>query len=141
MGKSIKDIADELGVSKQAIRKEIANLKMQTSLRKIGNQFVINETQEKLIKSAFLNRQSQTENANQNANQSQTSLHQVDTLINMLQKELEAKNEQIAEMQKLLDQEQKLRMAEHQRVLILEQHEQDKPKKKWWQRKGEIIDG
>lgn len=36
-GKTIKEIAEELGVSKTAVRKQIANLGLQTSLRKSGN--------------------------------------------------------------------------------------------------------
>lgn len=42
-GKTIKEIAEELGVSKTAVRKQIANLGLQTSLRKIGNQFAIED--------------------------------------------------------------------------------------------------
>ena len=45
-GKTIKEIAEELGVSKTAVRKQIANLELQTSLRKIGNQFAIEKEQE-----------------------------------------------------------------------------------------------
>lgn len=59
-GKTIKEIAEELGVSKTAVRKQIANLGLQTSLRKIGNQFAIEKEQETLIKSAFSQKQSQT---------------------------------------------------------------------------------
>lgn len=76
-GKTIKEIAEELGVSKTAVRKQIANLGLQTSLRKIGNQFAIEKKQETLIKSAFSQKQTQTKNANQVsdfANQSETSL-------------------------------------------------------------------
>lgn len=65
-GKTIKEIAEELGVSKTAVRKQIANLGLQTSLRKIGNQFAIEKEQETLIKSAFSQKQSQTKIANQN---------------------------------------------------------------------------
>lgn len=74
-GKTIKEIAEELGVSKTAVRKQIANLGLQTSLRKIGNQFAIEKEQETLIKSAFSQKQSQTKIANQVsdfANQSET---------------------------------------------------------------------
>ena len=39
--KTIKQIADEIGVSKTAVRKKIANLGLQSSLRKNGNQFAI----------------------------------------------------------------------------------------------------
>lgn len=88
--KTIKQIADELGVSKQAIRKEIANQKLQTSLQKNGNQFTLNAKQEKLIKSAFEQRKTQTENANK----SQTNCKPVDSEVDRLIKEnLELKKE------------------------------------------------
>ena len=53
MAKTIKEIADELGVSKTAVSKQIANLGLRSSLRKNGNQFAIENQQEKLIKMAF----------------------------------------------------------------------------------------
>ena len=97
--KSIKEIADELNVSKTAVRKKIANLGIGNQFAKIGNQFAINEEQEKLIKSAFLdvsqNKQSETksETANRNGNQFAIS-----------EKELiEALREQIASQQKQIE--------------------------------------
>lgn len=54
MAKTIKEIADELGVSKTAVSKQIANLGLRSSLRKNGNQFVIEKQQAELIKTAFL---------------------------------------------------------------------------------------
>lgn len=96
-GKTIKQIADELGVSKTAVYKKIDNLGLRSSLRKIANQFTVDKTQEKLIKQAFSENQSQTKNANQvcdNDNQTQTSLR----LISMLQKELDIKNKQIEDL-------------------------------------------
>ena len=48
MAKTIKEIADELGVSKTAVSKQIANLGLRSSLRKNGNQFAIENQQEKL---------------------------------------------------------------------------------------------
>ena len=53
MAKTIKEIADELGVSKTAVSKQIANLGLRSSLRKNGNQFAIENQQEKLIKWLF----------------------------------------------------------------------------------------
>ena len=41
MAKTIKEIADELGVSKTAVSKQIANLGLRSSLRKSGSQFAI----------------------------------------------------------------------------------------------------
>lgn len=72
--KTIKQIADEIGVSKQSIRNEIAKQGLQSSLRKNGNQFAIDESCETLIKSAFDSRNGKItakvvckDNANQNA--------------------------------------------------------------------------
>lgn len=109
-GKTIKEIAEELGVSKTAVRKQIANLELQTSLRKIGNQFAIEKEQEALIKSAFFQKQSQTKIANQVsdfANQSETSLR----LVSMLQHELEIKNKELEIKNKQIE-ELNARLAE-----------------------------
>ena len=47
--KTIRQIADEIGVSKTAVSKQIANLGLRSGLRKNGNQFAIDEHQETLI--------------------------------------------------------------------------------------------
>jgi len=96
MTKSIKQIADEIGVSKTAVRKQIANLRLQSSLRKTGNQFAIDEKQEVLILKAF-SEKSQTETANQTEIKSETSLQLV-SVLKTLQNELEIKNKQISEL-------------------------------------------
>jgi AcrR family transcriptional regulator len=59
--KTIRQIADEIGVSKTAVSKQIENLGLRSSLRKNGNQFAIDEHQEALIKQAFFEK-TQTEN-------------------------------------------------------------------------------
>lgn len=115
MAKTIKEIADELGVSKTAVSKQIANLGLRSSLRKNGNQFAIENQQEKLIKMAFRkNRQQEraVENAvsdeqsqTANANQSQTENHEVcdlvcvlQTTVDTLQEQLSVKDQQIREL-------------------------------------------
>ena len=115
MAKTIKEIADELGVSKTAVSKQIANLGLRSSLRKNGNQFAIENQQEKLIKMAFLknkqrekvnensvsDEQSQTKSQTANANQSQTENHEVcvlQTTVDTLQAQLAVKDEQIREL-------------------------------------------
>jgi len=96
--KTIKQIADEIGVSKQAVRKKIAKVGLQSSLRKNANQFAIDEQQEKLIKWAF-SENSQTENANQSQTESQTglqfSLRLLEQEIEFLRAQLKAKDEQL----------------------------------------------
>ena len=99
--KTIRQIADEIGVSKTAVSKQIANLGLRSGLRKNGNQFAIDERQEALIKQAFLEK-SQTENANQSQTKTQTENHEVGDLvcvlqatIDTLQGQLEMKDRQI----------------------------------------------
>lgn len=102
--KTIRQIADEIGVSKTAVSKQIANLGLRSGLRKNGNQFAIDEHQEALIKQAFFEK-SQTENANQ----SQTENHEVGDLvcvlqatIDTLQRQLEVKDRQIEQQAKTI---------------------------------------
>jgi len=110
MAKTIKEIADELGVSKTAVSKQIANLGLRSSLRKNGNQFAIENQQEKLIKMAFRKKrqqeivtensvsdeQSQTESQTANANQSQTANHEVCDLVGVLQTTVDTLQAQLA---------------------------------------------
>ena len=106
MAKTIKEIADELGVSKTAVSKQIANLGLRSSLRKNGNQFAIENQQEKLIKKAFQKKRQQeivTENSvsdeqsqTANANQSQTANHEVCDLVGVLQTTVDTLQAQLA---------------------------------------------
>ena len=115
MAKTIREIADELGVSKTAVSKQIANLGLRSSLRKNGNQFAIENQQEKLIKMAFRkNKQreiagenlvSDEQSQTTNANQSQTENHEVcdlvcvlQTTVDTLQEQLSVKDQQIREL-------------------------------------------
>ena len=97
--KTIRQIADEVGVSKQAVRNRIAKLGLQSNLQRNGNQFAIDEQQETLIKQAFTHREDVRESQSITDNQSK----QVDALISMLQIELEAKNEQLAAKDEQID--------------------------------------
>ena len=102
--KTIRQIADEIGVSKTAVNKQIANLGLRSGLRKNGNQFAIDEHQEALIKEAFSDK-SQTEIENQ----TQTENHEVSDLvcvlqatIDTLQGQLEVKDRQIEKLTEAL---------------------------------------
>ena len=106
--KTIRQIADEIGVSKTAVNKQIANLGLRSGLRKNGNQFAIDEHQETLIKQAF-SEKSQTEIENQSQTKTQTENHEVGDLvcvlqatIDTLQGQLEVKDRQIAKLTEAL---------------------------------------
>jgi predicted ArsR family transcriptional regulator len=112
MAKSIKQIADELGVTKTAVRKKIENLGLWSNLEKNGNQFTLDESQEKLVKLAFSENKKETN--------SEKEMKTVTALVSMLKTELEAKNEQIESLTRLLDQQQKLQAITQQRLERLE---------------------
>jgi formate dehydrogenase assembly factor FdhD len=104
VAKTIRQIADEIGVSKTAVSKQIANLGLRSGLRKNGNQFAIDEQQEALIKQAFFEK-TKTEIENQ----SQTENHEVGDLvcvlratIDTLQGQLEVKDRQIEQQAKTI---------------------------------------
>lgn len=121
MSKTIKQIADELGVSKQAVTKCIDNLGLRSTLTKNGNFFVVGDTQEKAIKQAFSAHKTANQNANQNANQSPTELAVIvevlQTTIDTLQGQLAAKDEQIRGLQ---SQNEQLTAALQQQTSALE---------------------
>ena len=151
--KTIRQIADEIGVSKTAVSKQIANLGLRSGLRKNGNQFAIDERQETLIKQAFLEK-SQTEIENQTQNKSQTENHEVSDLvcvlqatIDTLQGQLEVKDRQIEKLTEALIAAQQTAAAAQalhagtiQQQLVTgdaradQQEQGSKLSKRWWRR-------
>ena len=95
--KTIRQIADEIGVSKTAVSKQIENLGLRSSLRKNGNQFAIDEHQEALIKQAFFEKtQTEIETKTQTENREVGDLVCVlQATIDTLQGQLEVKDRQI----------------------------------------------
>lgn len=118
---SIKEFAAAVGISPQAVYKQLNN-KLKPYLKTVDGK----KTIEKSALSLF-EKEPKTNEVEQQ-------------LINMLQTELNEKNKQIAELQKLLDQAQRLHAAEKQRVLELEdkmaaeqtQEQEQQTKKKWF---------
>ena len=151
--KTIRQIADEIGVSKTAVSKQIANLGLRSGLRKNGNQFAIDERQETLIKQAFLEK-SQTEIENQTQTKSQTENHEVSDLvcvlqatIDTLQVQLEVKDRQIEKLTEALIAAQQTAAAAQalhagtiQQQLVTgdaradQQEQGSKLSKRWWRR-------
>ncbi len=151
--KTIRQIADEIGVSKTAVSKQIANLGLRSGLRKNGNQFAIDERQETLIKQAFLEK-SQTEIENQTQTKSQTENHEVSDLvcvlqatIDTLQGQIEVKDRQIEKLTEALIAAQQTAAAAQalhagtiQQQLVTgdaradQQEQGSKLSKRWWRR-------
>lgn len=136
--KTIRQVAEELDVSKQTIRNKIEELSLQKSLQKKGNQILLNDNQEKLIKNSLKKgsskqkRQEKNEKINENFSP---------ILIHFFQKEIEEKNNQIKMLQTALDQEQKLHSISQSKLSNLliemsnreeETKNEDNKRKSWW---------
>ena len=158
--KTIRQIADEIGVSKTAVNKQIANLGLRSGLRKNGNQFAIDEHQEALIKEAF-SEKTQTELENQTQTKTQTENHEVGDLvcvlqatIDTLQGQLEVKDRQIEQQAQTITRltdalaaaqqtavaAQALHAGTIQQQLVagegeeLQQERETVPRRSWWKR-------
>lgn len=134
MAKTIKQIADELGVSKQAVFKKIDNLGCRQQLTKIDNQFTVDEKLENTIKKAFSEKVNTFKNVNQSSTKSSTDNQKLtdyltDTLKvlqqqnELLSRQLEEKDKQISNLQKLIDQSQQLQAIAENKIKLLEQKE------------------
>lgn len=131
--KTIKELADELGVSKTAINKKVTDRERKLWFAKIGNKFVINEDGQKSIKRMFegviANQESQTENLEQkpnsqtenfrNNNENNVDIKYILDIIEYqkeqikdLQNTKDEQFKQLSNMQNLLDQQQRLTLQD-----------------------------
>ena len=114
--KTIKELADELGVSKSYVDKIIRILKLHTKLDKVGNKYVISKKEEKAIITRIEKPKTTTE--------STTKLHtKVNSEVDFLKeeiaylksnhdKQLTSKDKQIETLSNLLDQQQRLALQD-----------------------------
>ena len=134
MDKTIREIAEQIGVSKTAVRKKIDNLGLRSSLRRNGNQFAVDEKTANIIITSFDKgnlSKTETKNENQFANETETGLQIVSALMEqlsltkeqmeLLKKELAIKNEQINELNERLKDTQGL-LDHSQKMLDQQQH-------------------
>ena len=128
--KTIRQIADEIGVSKTAVNKQIANLGLRSGLRKNGNQFAIDEHQEALIKQAF-SEKSQTEIENQTQTKSQTENHEVSSCATAAAANLAQQTAAAAQALHAGTIQQQLVAGEGEE---LQQERETVPRRSWWKR-------
>ena len=95
MAKTIKQIAEILGVSKTAVRNKMTDEVKTKFAQTVCGVIYIDEAGESLIKQAFSKEQPQTKFAPVSANQFAVVSGEVSTLVSTLQKQLEVKDEQI----------------------------------------------
>lgn len=152
MSKTIKQIADELGVSRQAVhqkikRNEDLSTRLQAFTSTVDGVVYISVDGENLIKSTFEKNKCKQNDVNVDRDMLTVGLQPI---IDILQKELEQKNEMICTLQSdlererehsremasklatLADQAQKLQLVSSSTMI---EDKDNLPKKHWWQRK------
>jgi len=112
--KTIKDLANELDVSKSYIDKIIRILGMQTELSKVGNKYVINKKQEKAILSRISSSGTNTKSHTKSTTESTSE-------VDFLRQQIIEKNEEMKQMQKLLDQQQQLTLQANSQIQQLQE--------------------
>ncbi|TRW52311.1 hypothetical protein FNJ55_13120 [Lactococcus lactis] len=118
--KTIKELADELGVSKSYIDKIIRILELHTKLDKVGNKYVISKKQEKSIKDRLRSSESTTKSHTKSTTKTHTEVDfEVDFLKEEIlylrkshDKKLTNKDKQIETLSNLLDQQQRLALQD-----------------------------
>lgn len=121
--KSLKEIADELNISKQKVYRYVKDNHIVEAVQN-GQVKQYDEAVQEQIKQHFLKKEPHREPNQKHIN---------DTVYDALLKQLEIKDNQIEQLQKLLDQEQQLNALNQQKIQLLED-KQNEPKHHWWQR-------
>jgi uncharacterized Zn finger protein len=118
MSKTIKQLAEEIGVSKTAIRKKMTDEVKTKFSETIGNTVYISKEGESIIKSSFLKKKEKLVSGKD----SETVTELVSILKHELaskNKQLEVKDIQIIELQNLLNQQQQLQLMEQKKINLL----------------------
>ena len=133
---TIKEIADDLKVTKQAIRKRVDNLDTKLVAKGVdGKTILISAKGVELLRNKATNRVS-TDSTNDDTNVNTNVNTNIDTnnadtikllqdILDTLKEQLKQKDEQIKELNKALDQEQKLHAMTQQKILELEEKKAD----------------
>ena len=120
MEMTIKQLANELGVSKTTINKVISSLGVQNTLHKVGNKYVLSEIQILQIKNQIENQKLKIENQKSKI-ENQKSKIEKQNLIFILEKQLALLNEQLAfKDEQIKDYRQQIKSYQEQ-ILILTQ--------------------
>ena len=133
---SIKDFAERAGVSQQSLYKRLNKLNNQLNnyIKLVDNQKMIDIRALQEVYGVEVEQpiQPKVEQVEQPIQPNFDSiLSQNQQMIDMLKEQLEAKDKQIENLQKLLDQEQQLNAMNHEKILLLESKLEEPPKGFW----------
>lgn len=128
MSKTVKELADDLGVSRQYIQKVISNLPATKKPTKLQHRYIIDNQEEAYIKALILKTDNKATNkatkATNKATNSSSMANQkyevaLKEQIRLLKAQLDKKDDQLEKMQKLLDQSQQLQLMTEQKLKLL----------------------
>lgn len=135
MEMTIKELADELGVSKDKIKYRVGKLPSNYLVKKNGVTYLKSEGIQAI-------REQVGGNSPVNSLGNYPPFTQYDKVVDLLEKELdvlrkqlEEKDKQLEQAHKLIDQEQQLRMVTEQKLMLLEEKTEEQEevhKKPWW---------
>jgi len=154
MSKTVKELADELGVSRQRIQQIISKQVASKRPKKVAGQYQLDDSFCDLIskqikaKNSTSSKQTSTSSKQENANNRQESASSKQ-ILEVFKTQLSKKDEQIEHLQKLLDQSQQLQLIAENKIKQLEvpkeenkkeaseketpEVKQEEPKKRpWW---------
>jgi len=131
--KTIRELADELGVSKTAIHKKISETIKRQHFSKNGNRFLIDEEGQNIIKSMFIDLKNENQKTEVSVlvsdikNKGNQKVSEVSELVSVLKDRIlvsdeqnKSKDKQIERLQKLLDQQQILTLQANKKIEQLE---------------------
>lgn len=115
MEKTIKQIADSLGLDKQKVYRFIKKNNISESHQKNGTKYYSDSSQTLIFK--HFKKVTTSDESHQSTS--------FDTVISILQEELNVKNKQIEELQNLLNQQQQLQLMEQKKMHLLLDNEKE----------------
>ena len=127
MSKTIKQIADELGVSKQAVHQKRKSKSLSTALQPftstVDGVIYISVDGENILKQAFDKKHSKQVDDNKSSTVDSCVDDNIYSIlketIDNLKQQLEIKDKQITELQKLLDQQQQLQFNQQKSIPVM----------------------
>lgn len=125
--KTIKEFADELGISKSKVHYQVSKLNSDQIVILNGIKYLTNAVQKEIAKNLGVEKTVELD----------SELNDFKHQIEQLEMQLSKKDEQIATLHNLLDQQQQLQLKTQQMLteknLLLEQKKTDSSNAKWYQ--------
>ncbi|EAE0575382.1 DUF536 domain-containing protein [Listeria monocytogenes] len=121
--KTIRELSEELGVSKQRIQQVVDNLPTSKKPQKINNRYVINIDIQKEIKNNIQKSKNESNKENNKFGDKKTTSE--NDYLSVITMQLKEKDKQIEQLQKLLEQQQILTLQANKKVERLEMDKED----------------